>query len=145
MSVRLVKPTVHSGTVQRGDLPFNDLGILAEPIELPGEGVLLSPPPADLRPSLDAPAAYQRAERQGGPSSTRPTVALALGIVRPGGNWDDGGLAERLVYVVRWDNVNLRFYGPPRRDGRPHGPAVGTRTGIVDAATGAGLLHVEGT
>jgi hypothetical protein len=128
--------------VQRGISAFDDLGVLAEPVELAGEGVSLRPPPPNLYPVLDAAAAYQQASRQGGASSARPTVALAVGITRL--SWDDGGPAERLVYVVGWDNVNLRFFGPPRRDGRPHGAAVGTRTVIVDAGTGTGLLRVEG-
>lgn len=113
--------------------------MLPEPAELAGPGVSLTPPPPQLRPALDAAAAYQRAARQGGAATARPTVGLAMATTRL--SWDDDGPVERLVYMVQWHNVSWMPSGPPRPDGRGHGPAVGTRTVLVDAGTGALLLH----
>jgi hypothetical protein len=141
MSVRLVKPTVHSGSVQRWSRAYDDLGVLAEPAELIHEGVSLRPPPPVSRSVLDVAAAYQRAARHRGASPGRPTVVLAAGTARV--SWHDDGPAERLVYVVRWDNLMFPSSGPARRDGRPSGSVIGTRTVIVDSGTGKVLLDIE--
>ena len=94
---------------------------------------------AERRPVLDVAAGYQRAVRQAGASAARPTVVLAVGTARL--TWHDDGPAERLVYVVQWRDLMLSPSGPPRRDERPRGPMVGTRTVIVVSSVSRSIVR----
>jgi hypothetical protein len=129
--------------VQRASEGFVDGGRLNERIVLAACEVLLSPP-SDAGPTLDAAAAFQRAAQRGVASTGRAAVFSAMATTRR--NWIDDGPAERLVYVVRWDNLSWVPSGPPCPDGRGRGPAIGTRTVIIEAETGSVLLdRLRGT
>jgi len=61
-------------------------------------------------------------------------------------HWPDDKLDERLVYIVRWDEVSWMPSYPAGTDSRRRRPAVGSRTALIDAATGTFLgTHMSGT
>lgn len=139
--MRLLEARSRLGGCSEGNWRLSMSACCPSPLSWPaGPAVSLTPAPPESRPALDAAAAYQRAARRVGASIGRSTVGLAMATTRL--VWDDGGPAERLVYVVRWDNVSWMPSGPRRADGRGRGPVIGTRTVLVDAGTGALLLHI---
>ena len=106
---------------------------------MPQYGLSLVPPPHAPQVSFDAGHAYMLAVREGlsPPSSSRPTIVVAVADNEFG--WSDGQQGERLVYVVRWDEVRWMPSGPALPEGAHREPVVGLMTTIIDAGTGTRL------
>lgn len=118
---------------------FRELDARAPGIDTSWGLVSFAPPSPTDEAAFDAARAYQLASHHGGrPPSSIAGVMLAMAHAQY--EWPDGGPAQRLVYVVRWDGVTWMPSGPPMADGRGQpGPVVGTQTTVIDAISGAWL------
>lgn len=113
--------------------PANFVGLLAQPLNYSTILTALRPPPSDVVVGIDAEAAYSsaRAHAPCPKQSDGPTIFLAVADIRES--------VDRLVCVLRWENVR-RPSGPARPVGSPPRPdAVGPCIVLIDATTGGSL------
>lgn len=119
----------------------------------PQPGMTLAPPPPGITVAVDARTAYRIAQRRGGhPHDHGPTITLAQATTDNPCRTDSAGnmtrlIEDRLVHVLRWDDITWWPSGPPLPPGHPpRGPVHGTQWIFVDAFTGEVVLHrLDGT
>ena len=113
----------------------------------------LTPPPPGVAVAVDARTAYRIAQHRGGCQHDHgPTITLAQATTDTPYRTDSAGnetrlIEDRLVQVLRWDDITWSPSGPPLPPGSPpRRPAHGTQWIFVDALTGEVVLHrLDGT
>lgn len=84
--------------------------------EHPMLGVALERPPLGATTAFDADEAYRIAQSRVGPGS-EPGPAIVLALASVEGRGSNGPILDRLVFALRWDDVQWMPSGPRREQG----------------------------